>query len=159
MFLSRIGVSDSEFAAMLITDLLAGHHKHCDETFVATEDAVAENDWVAATRALTRLTSELDTHFTAEEQTLFPAFEQASGMRSGPTAVMREEHRQMRELLQILQQALDSQDGETFSGAAGTLLILMQQHNMKEENILYPMCDRLPEVAAVSVALQQCLGL
>ncbi|TRZ68118.1 MAG: hemerythrin domain-containing protein, partial [Rhodocyclaceae bacterium] len=25
---------------------------------------------------------------------------------------------------------------------AETLLILMQQHNMKEENILYPMCDQ-----------------
>ena len=28
------------------------------------------------------------------------------------------------------------------SGIADTLLIMMQQHNMKEENILYPMCDQ-----------------
>lgn len=127
--------------------------------FVAAEDAVAKTDWAAAAHALTHLTGALETHFTAEEETLFPAFEQASGMRSGPTAVMREEHRQMRGLLQMLQQALAVQDGEAFVGAAETLLILMQQHNMKEENILYPMCDRLPEAATVSVAMQQRLAL
>jgi iron-sulfur cluster repair protein YtfE (RIC family) len=144
---------------MLIADLLAGHHKHCDEMFVAAEDAVAKKDWAAASRALAYLISALEAHFTAEEETLFPAFERASGMRSGPTAVMREEHRQMRELLQMLQQALYRQDGEAFAGVAETLLILMQQHNMKEENILYPMCDRLPEAAAVSTAMRQHPGL
>lgn len=144
---------------MLIADLLAGHHKHCDEMFVAAEDAVAKKDWAAASRSLAHLISALEAHFTAEEETLFPAFERASGVCSGPTAVMREEHRQMRELLQVLQQALDRQDGEAFAGVAETLLILMQQHNMKEENILYPMCDRLPEAAIVSAAMRQHPGL
>jgi len=30
-----------------------------------------------------------------------------------------------------------------FAGHAETLHILMQQHNMKEEQVLYPMTDRL----------------
>ena len=29
-----------------------------------------------------------------------------------------------------------------YLGVAETLLIMMQQHNMKEENVLYPMCDQ-----------------
>jgi hemerythrin-like domain-containing protein len=62
-------------------------------------------------------------------------------MTSGPTEVMRGEHRQMRDLLAQMKDALTSRDADAFSGAAETLLILMQQHNMKEENILYPMCD------------------
>ena len=32
--------------------------------------------------------------------------------------------------------------GRQLDQLADTLLIMMQQHNMKEENILYPMCDQ-----------------
>ena len=35
-----------------------------------------------------------------------------------------------------------AQDADAYSGEAETLLIMMQQHNMKEENMLYPMCDQ-----------------
>jgi hemerythrin-like domain-containing protein len=72
---------------------------------------------------------------------LFPAFEAASGMAGGPTQVMRHEHAQMRDLLEQMRGALARRAADTFAGAAETLLILMQQHNMKEENILYPMCN------------------
>ena len=48
----------------------------------------------------------------------------------------------MRDLLGQMSRGLAERDGDDFSGAAETLLILMQQHNMKEENILYPMCDQ-----------------
>jgi hypothetical protein len=47
----------------------------------------------------------------------------------------------MRELLAQMKAGLDDRDDDGFSGNAETLLIMMQQHNMKEENILYPMCD------------------
>ena len=39
-------------------------------------------------------------------------------------------------------EALAAQDAEDYAGNAETLLILTQQHNMKEENVLYPMCDQ-----------------
>ena len=35
-------------------------------------------------------------HFCAEEQVLFPAFEEQTGMLTGPTQVMRSEHMQLR---------------------------------------------------------------
>jgi iron-sulfur cluster repair protein YtfE (RIC family) len=82
---------------------------------------------------------------------LFPAFEQASGNTMGPTRVMRLEHRQMRETLAEMDGALASGDLEDFLGQAETLLILMQQHNIKEEQILYPMCDRFLGGAVESV--------
>jgi hemerythrin-like domain-containing protein len=62
-------------------------------------------------------------------------------MVAGPTLVMRGEHKEMRAILARLQDALERKDADDFAGEAETLLIMMQQHNMKEENILYPMCD------------------
>jgi hemerythrin-like domain-containing protein len=55
---------------------------------------------------------------------------------------MRSEHAQMRALMQDMAQLLSSEQATDYLGCADTLLILMQQHNMKEENILYPMCSQ-----------------
>ena len=66
-------------------------------------------------------------------------------MTQGPTMVMRHEHQNMRDSLSALQYARDKQDADDFAGEAETLLIMMQQHNMKEESVIYPMLDsRLP---------------
>ena len=62
-------------------------------------------------------------------------------MTGGPTQVMRMEHEQMRNVLRQMDGALDSDDFDTALGAGETMLILMQQHNMKEEGMLYPMAD------------------
>ncbi len=126
---------------MSITAPLFQHHKHCDEIFADAEEACGAGNWEAGRKAFDLLLDQLETHFTSEEEVLFPAFEAATGMTSGPTEVMRGEHRQMRDLLAQMHGAVAARDGDTFGGAAETLLILMQQHNMKEENILYPMCD------------------
>ena len=142
---------------MSTTTPLFKHHKHCDDLFADTEAACAGNDWTAGARAFAQLNDQLETHFSSEEEILFPAFEAATGMTSGPTEVMRAEHRQMRDLLAQMQGAVASRDGDTFGGAAETLLILMQQHNMKEENILYPMCDSALAASQVGDALAQRL--
>ena len=49
--------------------------------------------------------------------------------------------------------ALAAGNQDDYLGIAETLLIMMQQHNMKEENVLYPMCDQhlpgeMPELLA-----------
>jgi hemerythrin-like domain-containing protein len=55
---------------------------------------------------------------------------------------MRAEHEQMRLLMQEMESAVASHDGSIFLGMSETLNMLMQQHNLKEENTLYPMSDR-----------------
>jgi hemerythrin-like domain-containing protein len=70
--------------------------------------------------------------------------------------MMRLEHAQMNALMRQAAQAAVVADSEGFSGAVETLLILMQQHNMKEENILYPMCDRV--LSANDLALERELA-
>lgn len=143
---------------MSITTPLFQHHKHCDEIFADAESACNSGDWGAGEKAFTLLRDQLEMHFSSEEELLFPAFENATGMTSGPTEVMRGEHRQMRDLLAQMDGALAARDSDAFGGAAETLLILMQQHNMKEENILYPMCDNALGSSDVGTALTKRLS-
>lgn len=126
----------------MTTSPLRQHHQHCDELFSLMEQDVGQHNWIAAQKSLEDFLNEMEDHFRCEEEILFPAFEAASGMTQGPTQVMRVEHAQMRSLMQQLREESAAQSEDAFSGTAETLLILMQQHNMKEENILYPMCDQ-----------------
>jgi hemerythrin-like domain-containing protein len=124
-----------------ITELMTHDHRACDEVFATIETAVAKGDWDKAEAALTAFCEALEAHLSTEENTIFPRFESASGMVDGPTRMMRMEHTEMRRGLESMRDALARKDADDLSGEAETLLILMQQHNMKEENILYPMCD------------------
>jgi iron-sulfur cluster repair protein YtfE (RIC family) len=124
------------------TQILPEHHRHCDDLFVAAEESAQRGDWGAAAPAFERFQAQMQAHFAAEEDLLFPAFEAATGMSAGPTQMMRHEHEQMRSLLSQLAAACAARDADAYCGVAETLLMLMQQHNMKEENILYPMCDQ-----------------
>jgi hemerythrin-like domain-containing protein len=138
---------------------MAAHHTQCDDVFARAEAAAERGDWAACAQSATAFRDDVLAHFAVEEDTIFPAFEAATGMTEGPTRVMRGEHVQMRDLMAALVAAADASDAEAFSDAAETLLILMQQHNMKEENILYPMCDQTvgndPVVGAAIEALGQ----
>ncbi len=139
---------------MSIANFMHHHHARCDNLFVVAEEACHSQDWAGARSALDAFVDETELHFGAEEEALFPAFEQATGMVSGPTQMMRMEHQQMRSLFAQMANACDAKDVEAFSGAAETLLVLMQQHNMKEENILYPMCDQALPPAEIEDVLR-----
>ncbi|MBP9218514.1 MAG: hemerythrin domain-containing protein [Sterolibacterium sp.] len=140
--------------------VLPPHHHHCDNLFSAAEEAAQKGDWPSCETHQRQFAGQLEAHLTAEEEVLFPAFENATGMRQGPTQVMRMEHGQMRALVGQMEAALAARDGEGYAGAAETLLILMQQHNMKEENILYPMCDQslAGQVEAIAAELARRLA-
>lgn len=124
-----------------IVTYFSADHRHCDDVFAEAEQAAAKGEWETATSAFNRFRDDTLAHFATEEEVLFPAFEQRTGFTGGPTQVMRMEHVQMRDLLNQMAEALTQGDGEHYSGLAESLLILMQQHNLKEENVLYPMCD------------------
>lgn len=142
-----------------LTEPLREHHKHCDDLFAAAESSVAAAEWARAGALFGEFAAALENHFHTEETVLFPAFDAATGMSGGPTRVMRYEHAQMRDLCAQMAEALAARSAEGFSGAAETLLVLMQQHNMKEENILYPMCDRTLEQTGGELAAALATGL
>ncbi|TFW01805.1 hemerythrin domain-containing protein [Oxalobacteraceae bacterium OM1] len=125
-----------------ITTFLETDHADCDALFDQAEACVSRNAWEEAATALRSFEVALRRHFAMEEEILFPAFEAATGSTAGPTAVMRSEHAQLRNILDAAGDAVQSRDADAFFGAAETLQIMMGQHNMKEEGILYPMADR-----------------
>ncbi len=128
-----------------ISSYMEKDHKRCDEFFADAEQAVSEKDWERAEEEFHRFYQAINHHFSMEEEELFPALETAAGGPMGPTQVMRMEHEQMRGLFAEMEQALSGRDADAFLGAAETLLILMQQHNAKEEQIVYPLSDQLLE--------------
>ena len=125
-----------------LSRFLTDEHQHCDDRFATTENAVADADWTLAGSEFQCFFDDMQTHFSHEENVLFPAFEARTGMRGGPTSVMREEHRQMNEMFAAMRDNLARRDGNGYLGLSETLLMLMRQHNLKEENILYPMADQ-----------------
>ncbi|MCP5279861.1 MAG: hemerythrin domain-containing protein [Thiobacillus sp.] len=125
-----------------ISQYLTDDHEHCDALFAEAENAVAKSDWPQAGELFQAFRNDTLRHFTREEEVVFPAFENRTGMSGGPTFVMREEHDQMRDTFTAMDQALEKKDAQGYLGLSETLLMLMRQHNMKEENILYPMLDQ-----------------
>lgn len=125
-----------------ISRYLTDHHHHCDELFARAEDAVAVKNWPTAEAEFQQFHEAMTHHFAMEEEVMFPAFEGHTGMSMGPTQVMRAEHEQMKHLFRAMADALRARDAEDYLGQSETLLMMMQQHNLKEEQILYPMADQ-----------------
>ncbi len=122
-----------------LPEFMTSKHRECDDYFTEAESAVAQGDWPLASTKWQCFALEFTSHLSQEEEVLFPKFEQATGMTSGPTQVMRMEHQQMRALVQELDNALGAKEKDEYLGLSETLMVMMQQHNMKEEMMLYPM--------------------
>ncbi len=127
----------------MILEYLGGDHRACDDLFASAEAAVAQKDWDSARSLSDRFQAAMAHHLRMEEEVLFPAFEARTGNTMGPTHVMRMEHEQMRALLQDMARAALAADHNGYLGLSETLNMLMQQHNLKEENMLYPMSDQV----------------
>jgi iron-sulfur cluster repair protein YtfE (RIC family) len=139
-----------------IQTYMTARHRHCDDSFAAAEEQVSNGNWEQGGQRWRQFAQELEHHLQQEEQLLFPAFEAQTGSTAGPTAVMKMEHTQMRAMLADIERALVQRNGDGFLGLTETLMILMQQHNMKEEQILYPMSDQmLPDNQALAARLSE----
>lgn len=124
-----------------IKEFLTNDHKACDEAFAAMEDAVAAKSSDAET-LYENFSNDLVNHFSMEEIVLFPMLAQESSEASSATKAMEMEHEQMRSLLSKMRKAVESMDKESFFSLSETLMILMQQHNMKEEQLLYTLAQQ-----------------
>ena len=126
-----------------ISNFLAADHVYCDVLFDTLESLVAQKMWGPANTALDLFNHFLTLHFSMEEDVLFPEFEKATGNSTGPTSVMRLDHQHLRGIISRLLDAITQHDVSDFFDHADTLRIMLQQHNLKEESILYLMADRI----------------
>ncbi|CAN5877241.1 hemerythrin domain-containing protein [soil metagenome] len=138
---------------------LVRQHRECDDQLNRCEVALHQADMASAGRNFRLFSEELDSHFSLEENKLFPAFEAATGMTSGPTVVMRAEHAEIRSLRDEAYAAIEANQAEQALAALDTLNVLIQQHNVKEENVLYPMCGgSVPNLDSVLGFGSTCCG-
>ncbi len=128
---------------MIISNYMKSEHRACDSDFADAESAVIAGDFETAQERFVKFAEDTLGHFAKEEEILFPAFEEITGNTEGPTSVMRHEHEQMRDLIGRMAGAVEEQDKDAYLSIAESLMILLQQHNMKEEQMLYAMCDRV----------------
>jgi len=128
---------------MIISQFMTQEHRECDTGFAKAEQLVATEKWKEAEEAFLDFSNETLLHFKREEEELFPAFEAQTGSAEGPTQVMRYEHDQVRGLIGKLAEAIESKEKDAYLSLCESMMILLQQHNMKEEQMLYAMCDRV----------------
>jgi len=125
-----------------IADFMTDNHKACDHKFADAEQAALEGNWSEAAASFNAFNDDMMRHFRTEEELLFPALATAGGP-TGPVHIMRMEHSQIKELLKQMATAVAAKDANEYGGLSETLLMVMQQHNHKEENILYPIMDQI----------------
>lgn len=111
-------------------------HRACDEAWAEVEAA----DPAELAARFAEFDRQMRRHMDWEESVLFPAFEARSGgFGGGPTQVMRSEHQGMRGLLDQMAESVAAGDHGEVIDLGDTLMMLIQQHNLKEEQVLYPM--------------------
>ncbi|MBU1426214.1 MAG: hemerythrin domain-containing protein [Gammaproteobacteria bacterium] len=125
---------------LTIADFMSANHHVCDDAFANAEQAALAGNWEEAEILFNFFRTDMTRHFRMEEEELFPTLIAAHGP-AGPVQVMRMEHAQMNTLLEQMAGSVAHRDAKEYGGLSETLLIVMQQHNLKEEQMLYPMAD------------------
>ena len=127
-----------------VTEALAWDHDRLEAIEARAFEARARGDAAAARETFALFARGLERHIRFENEILFPEFEARSGLgpEAGPTAAMRIEHRRIEELLAAIERSI----GEPRPQAEALRRELHQvlgDHNVKEEQVLYPATDRL----------------
>ncbi|MFZ2891171.1 hemerythrin domain-containing protein [Sulfuricurvum sp.] len=132
----------------MILEFMRDDHRACDHLLAEAENALADKKTNEAKELFESFYQATNHHFDMEEKELFLTFEKKTGMMGGPTQMMRYEHQQLRSLLESMRLALSENRNDDFFGIGESMMIMLQQHNMKEEQMLYPMIDRALESTA-----------
>jgi regulator of cell morphogenesis and NO signaling len=134
--LDRAGSDDS------ITENLHCDHHAIDLLIADLAAMIEDGELERADHSFADVDSALRRHIRFEEEVLFPEFE-ARTHPMGPTQVMRHEHRQIEAWLDALAEALGLLQRAQASTALAELLLILGQHNLKEERVLYPRMDAI----------------
>ncbi len=124
-----------------ITEFFTRQHRECDTILEQMEQALNGEDWETAAQRYDEMKQDIFAHLANEEDSLFPMFTERSGMQGGPVSVMLGEHIEIKALVERIGCAVSEQDLDEALDTTETLFMFLQQHNVKEEQMLYPMTD------------------
>src|SRR5579884_4436610 len=120
------------------------HHRQASQArFSRVLAAIQSHAAPQALAAFEEFRRHAEEHMALEERDMFPELERLLGSDKGPTAALRKEHHRFRETFAYIAACIAADDP---SGAAFALERLAEQieaHDMREEWVLLPMCERL----------------
>ena len=127
-----------------VNEALSWDHDRLDGLEARAFAARDRGDLAHAASLFSTFALGLRRHIRFEEELLFPEFEAKAGFSSaaGPTAVMRAEHREILEWLEKIEKAIGDCDAPVEPFRLG-LHAVLGDHNLKEENVVYPGTDRV----------------
>lgn len=124
-----------------ITSYFEEDHNKLDQMFDQFQTLKACN-YIEAKQYFKDFKSGLQRHIIWEEEILFPIFEAKMSMgTAGPTAIMRTDHRIIKNILEKIHEKVLLGNPESDDEEA-ELLNFLAQHNLKEEQVLYPLIDQ-----------------
>ena len=141
-----------------INDHMMHDHREIDAIFARSRAAAGLSDWAGLARDGVTFLARIGRHIELEEDLLFPTFDETTGMSGGgPTETMRSEHAEMQPMFARMRAAIEGRDSAQYLQVAQTLHELLQQHNLKEEQMMYPMLDRAlgPDAVAMVAELKK----
>lgn len=124
-----------------LSTALTAQHRHCNALLAAAQASLQSGNWEEFSRRLAALRQAVLDHFWFEEEELFPAFEQATGL-TAPTEALRRQHAEIRALLEALGAASPKHDPEGFRTEFGMLAADFGRHTSEEEQVMYPALER-----------------
>lgn len=140
-----------------INDYMMKDHAACDAAFERAADAARGANWPVLQSEASAFLAHIARHIVLEEELLFPAFEDGTGMSAGgPTETMRSEHEQMQPLFAQMRDAAAAKNAAGYLDASQALHDILLQHNMKEEQMMYPMLDQSLGAQAAAAMVEEC---
>lgn len=126
-----------------VSKYLEQDHARCDKLYADAVACVGARDWAQAAVRFADFAEAQRLHIEMEESVIYPAFEEAAGTSTGPTQAMRAEHHLLREILSRMSEAITRRSMIEFSDHVDTFRLITQQHNLKEEGMLFPLIDKM----------------
>lgn len=138
-------------------------HERLDERFLSHQEALLAADVRLAATRLDEYERTLRTHMEDEEALLLPVYERAGRIPGGAVEFFTSEHRKMLEMLARIKARLAQFDAAPAPREIIRLFDdesrykrLVEHHDQREQNILYPALDRVTEDAERLALLRQC---
>lgn len=123
-----------------IAQYLQRDHNYLDSLFFEFKQERQNNDMVRAQEFFLRFRNGLLRHMGLEEEILFKYYEKRTGKKEmGLTAVLREEHNALRDILERMEKKMEDQ--EDFCADELELFAVMDKHSLREEDTLYAAID------------------
>ncbi len=125
-----------------IGEYLEADHKRLDAMLGEVEWHASRWSWAKARERFAELHCGLERHLEMEESVIFPAYESITGVGTGPTEVMRQEHRLIQSAMARLRGELEKGDPARVQNAVSDFEKAVRVHGRNEEHIVYPAIDR-----------------